>query len=66
MVELLDPATSAVLPGFEHDKLVLLDGDWPHGAPLVWNGSSLASLAGRTVAARVYFRDAIVYALSVN
>ena len=64
-VELLDPATKVAVPGFDrHAFRILLDVDGI-SLPLAWGNQSVSSvgLAGRTVRARIGFRDAIVYAI---
>lgn len=51
-----------VVPGFERRKCVFMDADGPR-LPLKWNGTSTASLRGREVQLRVFYRDATVFAI---
>ena len=64
MVELLDES-GKVVPGFEKDKCVLMAFDETAG-PLRWNDQSARALAGKTIRARLYFRDARIYDLRTS
>ena len=65
MVEARDAASGRVIAGFEKERCVFLDADGVRLA-LAWNGTSTAALRGRSVALRVYFRDAVVYAVGLE
>ena len=65
MVALIDATTGAVVEGFSAEQMVAFDVN-SLNLPLVWDGRSAKSLAGRKVKALVQFRDAIVYGLSVG
>lgn len=60
MVELLDASTKAVVPGYERAGCIITNKAGT--LPLAWANAS-ALPAGRVVRARVFWRDAIVYAL---
>ena len=69
MVELLDPASGAVIPGYDSSSCVLQNVDGTR-LPLVWSrgdgdGARLGveGLAGRRVQARLHIRRATVFAL---
>ena len=67
MVELLDAASGQPLPGFTHDKCIIVNQD-SLAIPLRWQGASPAVLeaharSGQQVKARIYFRQATIYAL---
>ena len=62
MAAVLDEA-GAVVPGFEANACVLQRAD-AIDLPLVWNGQSTRTLAGRRVRLRFYLRGANLYAVS--
>jgi hypothetical protein len=64
MVDVLDEK-GRVIPGFEAEKCVLKNDD-RIDIPLLWNGQSARSLAGRTVSLRFHLRSANVYAVAVR
>lgn len=68
MVELLDPTSGAVIPGYEASRCVLQNVDGTR-LPLVWSGDGgeaglgAEGLAGKRVQARLHIRRATVFAL---
>ena len=60
-VELRDGATRQVIPGYEKDGCILMNK--AGRLPLAWTNATQPIAAGAAVYARVYFRDATVYAL---
>ena len=63
MVAVLDARTAAVIPGYERGKCVLFDVNATRHR-LGWDGAPAAGIAkDRPVRLRIYFRDAVVYAL---
>ena len=63
MVEVLDAITKQVVPGYEKEKCVITNAD-DTMFPLRWNGTAATGMAvRRSVQFRVYFRDAVVYAI---
>ena len=60
MVEVLD-ANGRTIKGFEREHCILRDVDGVR-LPLRWNRKSTASLRGRGIALRFFFRDATIYA----
>ena len=67
MVELQDASTGLVMQGFERTGCKLMNTTGLR-LPLNWKRGSAAggAIAGREVVARVFFRDAIVYALGAS
>jgi hypothetical protein len=61
MVELRDAATHAVIPGHERAGSLIMDAAGQ--IDLKWVNATAAPAAGAMVEARVYFRDATIYAL---
>jgi hypothetical protein len=55
--------TGAPLPGFEKQKCVFMDQDGLR-LPLDWDGRSPPP--GALVALRIYYRDAVVYAIGTG
>ena len=65
MVELVDPATGAVQPGYEAHDCVVQNQDAGR-IPLRWgDGRDTAALAGRVMQLRFTLRDAVVYSVGV-
>jgi hypothetical protein len=64
MVEMLNQE-GRVIPGYEKENCVFGDVDAPD-LPLVWAGKNGASLAGKTVQLRFYFRNARIYAVAAR
>ena len=68
MVEVLDAATAAVLPGYGARDCIIQNQDGSR-LPLVWGhggeARDTAALAGRTVQLRFTTRDAAVYSVGV-
>ena len=68
MVELLDPTSGAVIPGYEASRCILQNVDGTR-LPLVWSGDGgeaglgAEGLAGKPVQARLHIRRATVFAL---
>jgi hypothetical protein len=63
MVELIDAQTKVVLPGYEKEKCLLMNTTGVALA-LEWTGTDAALFGeSQAVQARVYFRDATIYAI---
>lgn len=62
MIEVRDPQTAAVVAGFEKERCVLMDVDGSM-LSLLWNGLRPPPGAYQL---RVYYRDAVVYAIGVT
>ena len=63
MVEVIDATTGGTLEGFEKEKCVFMDVDGLR-LPLDWAGRSPQLEA--LVALRLYYRDAVVYAVGIG
>lgn len=63
MVEVYDANTHTVLPGYEKDKCVMMNVDAPD-LKLSWGQKAPPVATHLPVFVRIYFRDAIVYALN--
>jgi hypothetical protein len=64
MVEMLNQE-GRVIPGYEKENCVFRDVDAPD-LPLIWAGKNGATLAGKTVQLRFYFRNARIYAVAAR
>ena len=64
-VALIDAKSGTVVEGFSAEQMTAFDVNVLY-LPLLWDGRSAASLAGRQVKALVQFRDAVIYGLTVG